>query len=135
MRLAETISVYAGGPGSGCQGPNCGRPAQMINDVKKLSGHKATIQLQEREGRVRVKDLSSNEKGQGHASKLLRAVTDLADKHGVTMELTASPYGDEKTRLDHDQLKSFYGRHGFTNEPGYDEALGYMIREPQNGKN
>jgi len=23
--LATTIEVYAGGPGSGCQGPNCGR--------------------------------------------------------------------------------------------------------------
>lgn len=26
MRLAETIDLYAGGPGSGCHGPNCGRP-------------------------------------------------------------------------------------------------------------
>ena len=26
MNLAATLSMYAGGPGSGCQGPNCGRP-------------------------------------------------------------------------------------------------------------
>jgi hypothetical protein len=25
MQLATTISLYGGGPGSGCQGPNCGR--------------------------------------------------------------------------------------------------------------
>lgn len=26
MKLAATISIYAGGPGSGCRGDNCGRP-------------------------------------------------------------------------------------------------------------
>lgn len=26
MNLLETISIFAGGPGSGCRGPNCGRP-------------------------------------------------------------------------------------------------------------
>lgn len=25
MNLTETISMYAGGPGSGCRGPNCGK--------------------------------------------------------------------------------------------------------------
>jgi hypothetical protein len=25
MRLQEAVDIYAGGPGSGCQGPNCGR--------------------------------------------------------------------------------------------------------------
>lgn len=27
MNLASTIAIYAGGPGSGCRGSNCGRPA------------------------------------------------------------------------------------------------------------
>lgn len=27
MKLSDTVRLYAGGPGSGCQGPNCGRKA------------------------------------------------------------------------------------------------------------
>jgi len=30
MNLATTIELYAGGEGSGCQGPNCGRPKTRI---------------------------------------------------------------------------------------------------------
>lgn len=26
MNLAQTVALYFGGPGSGCQGENCGRP-------------------------------------------------------------------------------------------------------------
>lgn len=31
MNLADTLSIYGGGPGSGCQGPNCGRPATAVH--------------------------------------------------------------------------------------------------------
>src|ERR1039457_3478906 len=33
MNLATSISIYAGGPGSGCTGPNCGRPAKKAGSV------------------------------------------------------------------------------------------------------
>jgi hypothetical protein len=46
------------------------------------------------------------------------------------MELTASPYGNEATRLNGSQLKDWYSRHGFVPEEGHDPALGYMTREP-----
>ena len=32
--LGTTISIYAGGPGSGCQGPNCGRHTVSIRKMK-----------------------------------------------------------------------------------------------------
>lgn len=32
MNLAATISVYAGGPGSGCRGENCGRKPSWWNE-------------------------------------------------------------------------------------------------------
>lgn len=136
MNLAATLSLYAGGPGSGCNpaAGKCGRPSDVISDVNDIKDqHKATATLAERSGRVRIKDLNTpvNERGKGHASKLLSAITDIADKHGVAMELTSSPYGDEKTRLDHEQLKSFYQKHGFEDEPGTDPAYGYMIRNPK----
>ena len=37
MNIADTISIYAGGPGSGCHGPNCGRIGESA-DEKSHSG-------------------------------------------------------------------------------------------------
>lgn len=37
MNLAATISIYSGGPGSGCTGPNCGRRKL---DEQKEKAHK-----------------------------------------------------------------------------------------------
>ena len=44
MNLALSISIYAGGPGSGCTGPNCGRPAggrvpDVVIEAKDRKGH------------------------------------------------------------------------------------------------
>jgi hypothetical protein len=39
LNLAATIEISAGGPGSGCTGPNCGRPKSMGNITKgKVKG-------------------------------------------------------------------------------------------------
>ena len=81
--------------------------------------------------RLRLRSLESHVKGQGHASKVLERLAQIADRHKVEMELTASPYGDEKTRLNHEQLQRLYSKFGFEMEPGYDPALGYMIRKPK----
>lgn len=37
MNLAATLLLYAGGPGSGCTGPNCGRPAVVTNTREFIS--------------------------------------------------------------------------------------------------
>ena len=91
----------------------------------------AVFEVAGRNGRLRLKDIRSLEKGQGGGRGALQAVTAIADKHGVEMELTASPFGDEKTRLDKDQLQDWYRRHNFEDEPGFDPALGYMTRKPK----
>jgi hypothetical protein len=33
MNLASTLSIYGGGPGSGCEGPNCGRPKTKLQEM------------------------------------------------------------------------------------------------------
>lgn len=90
----------------------------------------AVFEVTERAGRLRLNGIRSLYPGQrkGGASAALKAVTAIADKHGVDMELTASPFGDEKTRLDHDQLQDWYRRNRFEGEKGYDPSLGYMVR-------
>ena len=110
---------------------------QVIAEMSKLGDpDKAQMQLAERAGRVRIKALETapGARQQGHAAALLSKLTDSADKHGVTLELTASPYapvGFTDKILDSDELQAFYKRHGFVMEPGHDPAYGYMIREPK----
>lgn len=45
MRLADTL--YAGGPGSGCHGPNCGRPSGpgLVLDAMYLKGDAAKLEI------------------------------------------------------------------------------------------
>jgi GNAT superfamily N-acetyltransferase len=95
----------------------------------------AVFEVGARNGKLRLKDIRSLEKGTGGGKAALQAVTAIADKHGVEMELTASPFGDEKTRLDKDQLQDWYRRHNFEDEPGFDPALGYMTRKPKQASN
>ncbi len=88
-----------------------------------------SFEVGHREGKMRLKNIKAHVPNKGHATKVLKHLTGLADKHKVEMELTASPHGDESTRLNHDQLHHFYSKHGFEMEPGYDPAYGYMIRK------
>lgn len=66
-------------------------------------------------------------RGQGHASRLLKTVTDEADSEGVVLYLSVEPDG---TGLDEDQLRSWYRRNGFENmDPELSETG--MIRQPR----
>jgi ribosomal protein S18 acetylase RimI-like enzyme len=38
MNLFNTISLYAGGPGSGCRGPNCGRHRTAVDQLASKLG-------------------------------------------------------------------------------------------------
>lgn len=68
MDLEITVSLYAGGAGSGCKGPNCGRPVTMpkgsaklpVLDLKKYAPLDHPVMFQGKKYplmRVRVKDL------------------------------------------------------------------------------
>lgn len=41
MNLACSVELYAGGPGSGCRGTNCGRKVQMAKDAAYLQNANA----------------------------------------------------------------------------------------------
>lgn len=43
MNLAATIEIYSGGPGSGCQGPNCGRPSEQSHGALKMPRGRQTL--------------------------------------------------------------------------------------------
>ena len=141
MTLIEYIRF--GGEGSGCHGDNCGRPSGAKSAVAEINekfpggalvvGGKpvVTFEVAEREGRLRIKTIKSVEPKSGAGSLVLRRILKIADRAGVTVELTSSPYGDEKDRISHEKLQGWYEKHGFKLEKGHDPSLGYMVREPR----
>jgi GNAT superfamily N-acetyltransferase len=71
--------------------------------------------------------------GKGHGERAMKALTKYADRHKAEMHLEAHPYvyphGSERPEdYDHamSRLKTFYGRHGFTETSDH-----YMKRNPQ----
>ncbi len=73
--------------------------------------------------------MSFKSKGEGEASKALKWLTDLADKHGVKIELAVQPIknaGAEGKSLTKSQLTAWYKRNGFKSSGGE-----YMLREPK----
>jgi hypothetical protein len=79
--------------------------------------------------KLRINSIESFKTGQGVGSLLLSRILRIADKHKVEVSLTASSFGDN--HVDGNKLKAWYSKFGFHNEMGYDEALGYMIRDPK----
>jgi len=98
----------------------------------------AAIEAGVRWGELHIASIRSFRRGEGNASYALNKVLELADKHGLTINMTPSPFG-KGTNLEEmpggkmltkKQLEKWYGRHGFVkgDEPG---KFSQMIREPQ----
>ena len=68
-------------------------------------------------------------KGQGHASALMRKITDYADDHDITLRLVVQSYGRPVPgSLDNFGLVIFYGKFGFVKD-----STGWpitMVRQP-----
>jgi GNAT superfamily N-acetyltransferase len=67
------------------------------------------------------------ERGQGHASNLLRQIIRDADAEGATLLLSVESDG---TGLSDDALRLWYARHGFVSMTGSERG---MVREPKRG--
>lgn len=76
------------------------------------------------QGKIHLSEItvSPDGRGKGLGSKILKRITDEADKSGVAVTLIPKPIGDGG--LNTKQLKDWYGRHGFKMKQGL------MVREP-----
>lgn len=99
------------------------------NERVLMSGGKkiGSFEVAERDGRLRIRSIQATEPGSGTGNLILSRILRAADKFGVPVELTAASTGHQA--LNSSQLEQWYGRHGFEPEPGYDPALGYMVRK------
>jgi len=81
------------------------------------------------DGYIRFGSIASPEKpGKGYASKVIKAIVELADKHGVAMTLTAKPFGNMPNTLSRSDLMGWYHRYGWVKDPKRSD--GDMIRFP-----
>lgn len=68
----------------------------------------------------------------GHGNRMMRAITRLADKHGVTLELFAEQFDQGGMRTA--QLWQWYAKHGFARKLtklGKPYVNGYATRNPR----
>lgn len=111
--------------------------ANWMNDRQRIVGGAGVMisrSVQDRANNVHISDIVSGETGKGYASEALKLLCALADKHGVTLDLTAKAYltGQQaKGRLTTKQLVDWYGRYGFVKTGrGGDDGGFDMIRKP-----
>ena len=86
-------------------------------------GH-TVVELRPFDGRIHLSWIQTLKPKSGAATETMKFLTELADKHGVAMSLSAVPKGKGETKIPKAKLVAFYKRFGFTGHP--DE----MIREP-----
>jgi hypothetical protein len=63
---------------------------------------------------VKIHRIWATEPGKGGGSVMMRALCDLADRHGVEMKLKVIPIGRKPYPMSRQQLKAWYQRRGFT---------------------
>jgi hypothetical protein len=76
--------------------------------------------------------MSPDEQGKGLASSVIKKITKLADKNGVSITLEARPFTTIDNRLKESDLIRWYKRHGWVRRPGYMDPTA-MIRYPGGG--
>lgn len=84
-----------------------------------LANIEAVVEVFPEHGGIKIETVRALSRRKGEGTKAMRFLTDLADKHGVSLYLYAKPFGDEA--MDLDDLVRFYRRFGFRQDEEADE--------------
>lgn len=96
-----------------------------MSDIIAFDYESASVWLKPYNGYMKVYNLYSKTPRQGHATKLMEAVVEYADKVGCELFIIAKQYSNPRGLTD-EQLKEFYGRFGFVHVPGGPDNI--MVR-------
>lgn len=96
-----------------------------FNPRERVWNDVAGIECRPFDGRIHLSFIRSFEKNTGGGRDALKFLTDLADKHGVEMDLDAKPVGDDGLKVN--KLRSWYMRNGFEPKQGREG----MVRMPK----
>src|SRR5690606_26528332 len=69
-----------------------------------------------RPNELRISAIRSFKPGTGGGREMLSQITRMADEHGVTLQLSAEPFGSKA--LSKPKLEAWYARHGFVRKDG-----------------
>jgi len=64
-------------------------------------------------GAIKIHRLWTLKPGKGNGSTMLRAVCELADRHGIEILLKPLPFGRKPYPMTREQLLAWYAKHGF----------------------
>lgn len=101
-----------------------------FSNKTRIVNNQASVQLSPQDGQIHINDIMSHapatygQQGTGGGRKALNLLTDLADKHGVELNLNPQAYSEKG--LSDEQLHSWYTRNGFK-----DDEYGGMVRKPK----
>lgn len=98
-----------------------------INPKEIVIDDSVVIEVQNWDKRLWFSSLYSIEKGKGNASRIMKKITDIADKYKVTIALDPHPFSSDSGKLNRSQLVNFYKKFGFNFEDG-EEDFGDMER-------
>lgn len=98
-----------------------------INPKEIVIDDSVIVEVSNWDKRLWFSSLYSIDRGQGNAERVMKKITDIADKYEVTIALDPLPFGTGTNRLNRDQLVKFYKKFGFEFEDGA-EDFGDMER-------
>lgn len=104
--------------------PNPLNPRERV-----LASIAVAVEVSPLRGGVHLDEVRALCPGKGEGTKAMRFLTDLADKHGVSLTLFPMPFGNEKMYTD--DLVRFYRKHGFQFESEQWDGDFDMIRFPR----
>lgn len=100
---------------------------QAVADDERIFENGSAISLGRAGGTIWIDSIRSFDPGTGQGNSALKLLIGLADKHGVQMQLYASPFGE--VGLDEQALIRWYEKNGFMRTTPSSTTLS---REPQN---
>lgn len=100
------------------------RNARVFNNI-------ATMEVSPFGPGVHISDVLAVEEGKGAGNEAMQFLCALADKHGVTLDLTAKGYGERAGRMGTKELRNWYVKFGFVSQGGYEEDGFDMERKPK----
>ncbi len=98
-----------------------------INPKEFIIDGSVSVEISNWDRRLWFSSIYSMDRGQGNAERVMKKITDIADKYNVTIALNAEPFGTGAKRLTKSQLVVFYKKFGFRFKKG-EEGFGDMER-------
>lgn len=130
MKINEVVRIKLGQGGNDKTGKfmedyyNLTSPHPFSDKIRVFGN--VMLELYPFSGNIHLSDIRTMAPQSGAATKAIKMLTELADRHFVKIDLIAKPYSKDQAHItDIDVLVNFYKKHGFTVDEDFDDEDGY----------